>query len=544
MHEIYSHLASLVEYRSVKCVEGYEHIKAEYSAYLTDESKISSQPFDFLFFPKTEAELAAVIREMSARNVPLTIAGARTGLVGGCVPKEGALVSLEFLDSVEAIIYDPLAEEWRVRAQTSVSLKGLDEMLKFKKFPSLEQSQDPTVQSQWAQFKEDPNTYFYPPDPTEMSASLGGSVVTNASGARTYRFGPTRAWVRGIRVFLANGEFLDIPRGKYFASPAGRFTVYDALGKSASFNIPDYSLPKTKSTTGIFTAPQMDLVDLFIGSEGIFGIVTRVDVALIKREDKISIIQFLESDEQAIQLTMLLRADQRLQLDFLEFYSEHALNLLRERQVREPSTVGMPPLPESAHSAIFFEMSFNPRAESLDYSALEETLSKCGATIANSWVGYEQRELDRFKVFRHLIPETVNEILAERKKTFPGLHKLGTDLAVPDEHLVEMWELYRDSCNASHLEWLAFGHIGNNHIHVNILPKDMDDLKKGLELYTVFAQKAVEFGGAVSAEHGVGKIKAKFFKLMFTEDQIDQMKRIKAAFDPQRIFNPGNIFGN
>ena len=544
MHEIYSHPAPLADFASVKCIEGYEHIKADYSAYLTDESKISSLPFDFLFFPRSEAELAAVIQEMARRNIPLTIASARTGLVGGSVPREGAMISLEYLDQVEAIYFDPMAEEWRVRAQTSVSLKGLASMLQFKKFTSVEQNADPFVQRELARFKADPNNYFYPPDPTEMSASLGGSVVTNASGARTYRFGPTRAWVRGIRVFLANGEFLDIPRGKYFASPAGKFVVYDSIGKTYSFNIPDYALPKTKSTTGIFTAPQMDLVDLFIGSEGVFGVVTRVDVALLKREDKISIVQFLDSDEQAMQLTQLLRANQRLQLDFLEFYSENALNLLRERQVREPSTVGMPPLPEDGRSALFFEMSFDPRSEKLDFSELEETLAKSGASLDHSWIGYEPRELDRFKVFRHLIPETVNEILAERKKAAPGLHKLGTDLAVPDEHLEEMWVLYRDSLNTSALDWLAFGHIGNNHIHVNILPRNMEDQEKGLELYAVFAQKAVDFGGAVSAEHGVGKIKEKFFRLMYTSEQIDQMKRVKDALDPQGLFNPGNIFGN
>ena len=454
------------------------------------------------------------------------------------------MVSLENLDTVEALFFDPYAEEWRIRAQTSVSLKNLDEMLKFKKFPSLEQNQNLKIQTELGRFKEDAHTYFYPPDPTEMSASLGGSVVTNASGARTYRYGPTRAWVRGIRVLLADGESLDIPRGKYFASPAGRFIIYDSQGKAASFDIPDYTMPKTKSTTGIFTAPQMDLVDLFIGSEGVFGIITRVDVALLKREDKISIVQFLESDEQAIKLTILLRNDQRLQLDFLEFYSKNALNLLRERQVMEPSIVGMPILSENAKSAIFFEISFNPHTNKLDFSALEETLSKCGAAITNSWIGYEPRELDRFKIFRHLIPETVNEIVAERKKLFPGIHKLGTDLAVPDEHLADMWEMYRDNCNASNLEWLAFGHIGNNHIHINILPKNMDDLKKGLELYTLFGQKAVDVGGAISAEHGVGKIKAKFLRLMYTEDQINQMKRIKDALDPQGLFNPGNIFGN
>ena len=542
MHEIYSKNAPFVELSQVKCVKGFEKIKADYPVYLSDESKLSSGSFDFLFFPKSESELAAVIRAMQEQGVCITIAGARTGLVGGCVPQGGALVSLEYLDQVESVYYDASAEEWRVRAQTSVSLKALETMLRSKQFPRLEQSEDPAVREQITRFKADPCGYFYPPDPTEMSASLGGSVVTNASGARTYRYGPTRAWVRGIRVFLANGEYLDIPRGKYFASPAGQFVVYSMDGQAHAVTLPDYSLPRTKSTTGFFTAPQMDLVDLFIGSEGVLGIVTRVDVALLKRENKVSIIQFLDSDEQAILLTQALRNEKRLQLDFLEFYSENALNLLRHLQKEEPSTVGMPPIPDNARSAIFFEMNFDPHASDTDFSALDQVISDCGASLSNSWAAYEPRELDRFKLFRHLIPETINHLIAERKKTSPGLHKLGTDLAVPDEHLEEMWKLYKERCETLGLEWVAFGHIGNNHIHVNILPREMKDLERGMGLYEVFARQAVAFGGAVSAEHGVGKIKSKFLKLMFSPEQVLQMKKVKDALDPHGIFNPNDIF--
>jgi D-lactate dehydrogenase (cytochrome) len=542
MHEIQTKSAPIVDINQVKCVHGFENIKSEYPTYLSDESKLSAEPFDHLFFPKSEAELAAVIYEMHRQKVKLTFAGARTGLVGGCVPQGGALVSLEYLDKVEAIYYEPQAEEWRVCAQTGVSLKALENMLRLKQFPSLEKSEDPWVQSEYQRFKNDQSGYFYPPDPTEMSASLGGSVVTNASGARTYRYGPTRAWVRGIRVFLANGEYLDIPRGKYFASPAGQFTIWNSRGEAIPFTIPDYSLPKTKSAAGLYTASQMDLIDLFIGCEGILGVVTRVEVALLKREEKISIIQFLDSDEQAILLTQALRSEKRLQLDFLEFYSGNALNLLRELQKVEPSTVGMPVIPDTAKSAIFFEMSFDSHASDLDYNILVKTISRCGADLANSWAGYESRELDRFKVFRHMVPETINSIIAERKKQIPELHKLGTDMAVPDEYLPEIWQLYKKSCEGLHLEWYAFGHIGNNHIHINILPRTVGELDQGMELYQSFAKRVVELGGSVSAEHGIGKIKAKFLRLMFSPEQITQMKNVKEALDPDGIFNPNDMF--
>jgi D-lactate dehydrogenase (cytochrome) len=542
MHEIQSKLTPEVDISQVKCIQGYENIKSEYPSYLSDESKLSAEPFEYLFFPKSEAELAAVIREMHRQKIKLTFASARTGLVGGCVPQEGALVSLEYLDRVEAVYYDPQAEEWRIRAQTSVSLKALENMLRLKQFPQLEKSEDDRVKTDYQRFKNDHSGYFYPPDPTEMSASLGGSVVTNASGARTYRYGPTRAWVRGMRVFLANGEFIDIPRGKYFASPAGQFIIWDTQGKAVTITIPDYTLPKTKSAAGLYTASQMDLIDLFIGCEGILGVVTQVDVALLRREEKISIIQFLDSDEQAIQLTQALRSEKRLQLDFLEFYSGNALNLLRELQKVEPSTVGMPVIPDTAKSAIFFEMSFDSHADGLDYGILEKTISGCGADLANSWAGYESRELDRFKVFRHMVPETINSVIAERKKLIPELHKLGTDMAVPDEYLSEIWQLYKTSCEGLQLEWYAFGHFGNNHIHVNILPRTVDELDRGMELYQSFAKRVVELGGSVSAEHGIGKIKTKFLRLMFSPEQVMQMRNIKMALDPDGIFNPNDMF--
>jgi D-lactate dehydrogenase (cytochrome) len=538
MHEIYSKTVPLADFKAVKCVEGYDCIQSEYPAYLSDESKLSSAPFDFLFFPKDEPELAAVIREMNQRNLPLTVASARTGLVGGCVPPGGALVSLEHLDKLESVYFDASSQEWRICAQTSLNLRNLEAMLRSKQFPGL----DPSTHAGSSQFREDVNQYFYPPDPTEMSASLGGSVVTNASGARTYRYGPTRAWVRGIRVFLSNGEYLDIPRGVYYASPDGQFVVRNSHGEAATVVIPDYPQPKTKSTAGLYAAPQMDLIDLFIGSEGVLGVVTRVEVALLKREEKISIVQFLDSDEQAIQLTKALRSEISLQLDFLEFYSGNALNLLRDLQKSEPSTVGMPAIPESAHAALFFEMSSEPHAEGFSYTALKEVLTICEADLANSWAGYESRELDRFKVFRHLVPETINSIIAERKKQYPGIHKLGTDLAVPDEYLSEMWDLYQTHCEGLGLEWAAFGHIGNNHIHVNILPRNMDELQQGLQLYGLFAKRAVELGGTVSAEHGIGKIKSKFLGLMYTAGQIEQMRNVKAALDPKGILNPNDIF--
>ena len=544
MHKISTQIVAFADFNKIRFVEGFDRIRTEYPAYLTDESKLSPQPFDLLFFPADESELSAILQRMSAQRVNVTIAGARTGLVGGCVPRKGALVSLENFDRIKSIDWDPKAQEWQVQCQCAVDLRSLNEQLVSKKLPDIASCGDRQALDALKQFKEDPAEYFYPPDPTEMSASIGGTVATNASGARTYRYGPTRDWVRAIRVMLCNGEILDIARGKYFASPAGEFAVLDSKGNQLSVKLPSYRMPHTKNTAGFFAAPRMDLIDLFIGSEGCFGVITEVTAALLKREEKISVVQFLRSDEQAIELVDALRNDECIQLDFLEFYSGNALDLLQQRQLQDPKSVDMPPIPGHARAALFFEFSFEPMAENLDYDLLEEAINSCGASISDSWAAYENRELQRLKDFRHILPETINAIIAERKKQHPGLHKLGTDLAVPDERLGDIWQIYSDGLEAADLEWVAFGHIGNNHIHINILPRNELELQKGLALYEHFAAKAVEFGGTVSAEHGIGKMKIKFLELMYSPQHLKEMQAVKLALDPGRLLNPGNIFSD
>lgn len=541
MHEITSIALPDIGPGAVKTVRGFDLIHAEYPDLLRDESNYSSGRVDFLFFPKDETELSAVLREMNRQKIPVTIAGARSGLVGGSVPTSGALISLEKLDRIEAIHYNESAGEWRVIAQAAVNLNSLAALLHSRRNPFLEEHPDPAVRQAFERFKHDPRGYFYPPDPTEMSASIGGTVATNASGARSYRYGPTRSWIRSLRVFLASGEYLDIPRGKYFASPAGTFTIYNSHGQGITFTIPDYELPRTKNAAGIFSAPNMDLIDLFIGSEGILGVITRVEIALLPRNNKMALIQFLDSEAQAIQLTQAMRRNAALKLDFLEFYSSSTLDLLRNLNRDAASPVDTPDIPSDAHCALFFEMDTGPTDGDAVLLELEQVAAACGADLASSWAAFDEREMEPFRKFRHLVPESINRLIAERKQSFPGIHKLGTDLAVPDEHLAEMWELYRRGCEAAGLEWYAFGHIGNNHIHVNILPRDITELEKGLELFEVFAQKAVALGGTVSAEHGIGKLKHRFFRQMFSPAEIEQMRQVKAAFDPAGILNPGNM---
>jgi len=541
MHEITSEIVPPVDFERVRCIKDYSEISRNYNSYLSDESKLAHQGAEYLFFPTNEAELSAVFREMAERRITVTISAARTGIVGGAVPHGGALVSLEKFNRVLGLGYDSSSKEWLVRAGCGVILRDLNNWAMKKNFPGLNERGSAETKAFLKRYRESPAIYFYPPDPTETGAALGGTVATNASGARTYKYGATRNWVRRIRVMLASGEVLEIPRGKYFATPAGEFTILDSRGSEATVKIPKYTMPSTKNAAGIFSAPNMDLIDLFIGSEGIFGAITEVEVALQKWENPISIVQFLPSDDKAIDFVISLRKEKSIRPEFIEFYSSYALDFLRKKQKEDPKVVGMPPIPDYAKSAVFFDLKFDPEAKDNDCSKLEAMVSECGSTLARSWAAYEQRDLDRFKNFRHVLPETTNSIIAERKKKIPELHKLGTDLAVPDQALEEIWAFYESKLAKAGLEWLAYGHIGNNHIHINILPRTLEEMRDGLSIYHEFAKKAVSLGGTVSAEHGIGKIKKEFFSIMFSDKELEEMKAVKIALDPGLMMNPGNM---
>ena len=542
MHEITTETVPSVNINKVRCIKGHTEITKDYNSYLSDESRLAHKGAEYLFFPKDESELSSVFREMSKRGIKIVLSSARTGLVGGAVPYGGAIVSLERFNKFLGFRYDSHLKEWLVRTQCAVIMRDLNDSAMKKNFPGLTENGSSETKAFLEKYRESKGTNFYPPDPTEMGAYIGGTVATNASGARTYRYGATRNWARLLRVMLASGEVLEIPRGKYFASPDGEFIIIDSKGNETTVKIPMYSMPLTKNAAGIFSTPNMDLIDLFIGSEGILGAITEVEVALQKWNRFISIIQFLPSDEKAIDFVIALRKEKTFRPEFIEFYSSHALNLLREKQKEDPKVVGMPPIPDYANSAIFFDIQFDPEETNNDFSKLKKIVSSCGSNLTKSWAAYEQRDMQRFKDFRHILPETLNSIIAERKKKIPELHKLGTDFAVPNEKLKEIWAFYKSSLEKKGLEWIAFGHIGNNHFHVNVLPRSLDEMKTGLSIYKKFAKKAVSLGGTISAEHGIGKIKKDFFPIMFSQEKINAMKAVKIALDPRLMINPGDMF--
>jgi D-lactate dehydrogenase (cytochrome) len=525
-------------FENIRFIKGDKEIAESYPGYLVDESKISGGHAHWLFFPTSEQEIVSIISKMKEENQAITISAARTGIVGSAVPLlGGAVVSLERMDDFIGLGYDEEDKRWFVRVQPNITLNEINEIVKLKK---IEENQSIPIEKNWTEkFNEEP-TMFYPIDPTEMTASIGGCIAANASGARTFKYGATREWVRRLRIIISTGEVLEIPRGKYKAKD-GVFIIKTAE-QEFEIKVPTYQLPKAKNAAGLYTTPEMDLVDLFIGSEGIFGFITEADVWLKEYIPHISNVAFFTNEVDAIKFVNLLRNSSKFKPEFVEYFDNNALSLLRDTQKVDPKFVDMPNIPEVAKTAISFDLGYNEDVLEETFKEIGLMLEECNSSLEDTWSAYEERELARFKHFRHAVPELVNNIIAERKKKYPSIHKLGTDMSVEDEHLGEIMEFYHKILNEVGLQYVIWGHIADNHVHVNILPKNMQDLESGKQLYKKFAQKAVSFGGSVSAEHGIGKIKHEYLEIMFGNKAINEMRQVKKILDPNFLFNPGNIF--
>jgi FAD/FMN-containing dehydrogenase len=341
---------------------------------------------------------------------------------------------------------------------------------------------------------------FYAPDPTERTASIGGTIATNASGSRSFRYDSTRRHILALRVALMDGRVLNTHRG-------------DRI----NFAVPALPRPNTtKNTAGYPLAPGMDWIDLFTGSEGTLGIVIEAELKLLPASaDLLAGVVFFGSDGAALDAVEAWRDLEGLRM--IEYFDAKSLDFLRQRfQEETPEHAGAALLIEQENGDIDFWVEHAP---------------------ANSWFAAGGQDRERFRRFRHALPELVNDTMRRR-----GFMKLGSDYAVPLPRNREMLAHYHGNLRQHALDYVIFGHIGDAHVHVNILPKSQAEFESGQRLMLHFARHAVELGGTVSAEHGLGKRKAHLLALQYTAAQIESMKDVKRRLDPQWLLNRGNLF--
>ena len=168
--------------KPMQIIKSAKGIQISYASYLIDEAKVTDGYADELIFPEDEKQIVEFVKRADKENKSITISGARTGIVAGAVPYSGSLLSTEKMKRVIGIEKDPQEERWYLKVQPGVTLQEVNHIIKDKKDINLEIPG-------WLSFQKEERKFFYPPDPTEDTASIGGTVATNASGARSYKYG-------------------------------------------------------------------------------------------------------------------------------------------------------------------------------------------------------------------------------------------------------------------------------------------------------------------------------------------------------------------
>ncbi len=474
---------------------------------LKDESRLSGKA-NHIAYPTTTKNIIDIVKEYSSS---ITIQGNLTGLAGGGVPEGGLILSTKKMDKIISL------KNKTVHLQPGVLLTDLNKFL-------------------------DPKDLFLPPDPTEKSACIGGMIACNASGARTLKYGSIRPWVSYLKIVLANGETLEIDRGVHFANEL-IFELVTNEGTTISGTLPKIDTPNVKNAAGYYIKPNMDLIDLFIGSEGTLGIITEAKLKLLSKPERIcAVTSFFSSEKNALDYIYEVRKSEA-DPAAIEYFDENALLLLRNERMQNPAFTELQELPNNYFSAVYTEVHANSKCEQDKHLKLvAKLINGNGGDTTHTWLAVNNGDLEQLRYFRHATPEIVNLTIDKRKREYPNLTKLGTDMAVPDEYLYKVMEMYHNDLEAANLEYVIFGHIGDNHLHVNIIPRNYAEYKLGKALYFDWANQITSWGGTVSAEHGIGKFKREFLAIMYDKKDISNMKKLKNIFDKHNKLCPGNLF--
>lgn len=472
-------------------------------------------------FPQTTADVSEILREATSKKTPVTIAGNGTGITGARVPMGGIVLATERMDRIFDIGIDLQTREGYAILQPGIVLADLKAEV---------------AKEGWV----------YLPDPTETSCFVGANVATNASGACSFRWGPTRAHVREMEVVLASGDSVHLRRGKIRASANGTLILPLSKGGTLTLQIPFRKQPPTKNSAGYYLEPGLDAIDLFIGQEGTLGVITQIEVSLMQAPAAtFSGVVFFPNDALALEWVQDIKrrsrtpqsaGNNKLRATALEYMDAHSLDLLRTTAPGDSGRAA--PIPTQARAAIYFEQTvLAGQDEDLLLQDWLESVESHGASSDHCWMAQDQRSRAQLQEWRHQIPVQINERL--RRK---GLPKIGTDLAVPDTGFAGLWAFYQKTLADWGKDYAIFGHIGDNHLHINFMPETPADVTRARALHLEMAREAVRLGGTVSAEHGIGKTKHALLEVYLGTEGLADLRKVKKQLDPQGILSPGNMF--
>ncbi len=421
----------------------------------------ASHPPDVVVFPESTEQVSALLRFASERKIPVTPRGAGVGYVGGCVPLHGGI---------------------------ALSLRRMNRILEINEADGVAVVQ-PGVITGDLQDAVKSRGWFYPPDPASLNeCTLGGNIATNAGGPRCLKYGVTRHYVLGLEVVLADG------------------TVLRAGGRCH------------KNKTGF------DLVGLFVGSEGMLGVVTEATLRLIPHPQSRAMLSvgFATFADAAAAVQAVLGSG--FLPSAMEISDRFTLQAARN-YVGE----GVP----HGEAHLLVEVDGQEKTVPVEIALLQALLEQRGALDIATAMSDAECEL-LWKLRR--------EFSYSLRAT--GLTKLNEDIVVPRGRLVELVQFAEKLQADSGFPVACFGHAGDGNIHVNVMVRNMDEpaeRARAEEALDQLFRFVIGIGGAITGEHGIGIAKQRWFADAVGAGAVEAHRRLKAALDPLGILNPGKF---
>jgi FAD/FMN-containing dehydrogenase len=417
-----------------------------------------------LILPQTTEDVATALRICHEHRQPVVTQGGLTGLAGGAHPQAGEIaLSLERMSGIEEI--DPASATLTALAGTPLAV---------------------------VQQAADEAGYLCGIDlGARGSCTIGGNIATNAGGNQVLRYGMARRNTLGLEAVLADG------------------TIVRSLNKML------------KNNAGY------DWTQLFIGSEGTLGVITRVVIGLHPRPQGLqTALCAVSSFEDAV--AVLRRFQQAHPGRLLVFEA-----MWREFMTVATQICGLPPAFEEEHDLTLLieaDMGEEPAGTEAFSSLLSDFYEQ--GLIKDAVIAQSRADRNRFWAYRET-PYEYGRFLPE---------EIRFDVSVPLDHMTEAVEHLRQEMPNQYPEaiYVVFGHVADSNIHINVAVKDMtDDTKKGVQKLVYDLVSGL--GGSISAEHGIGRIKRPYLSLSRTGPELALMAQIKQTLDPEGILNPGRV---
>jgi len=474
-------------------------LDTRYEEYLGDESQMKGQGSS-ISFPQTNEEVVAVVREMIGSKTPITVQGGNTGICGGAVPINGHVLNLSHMN--KSLGLRKAGDDYLIKVQPGLRLSEFEQQLHNKSFDI--EGWDEASRAVIHTFKSD-KAYFWPPKPTEASATIGGILATNAQGICGYLYGDTKQYIEEICLINSHGQEIIIPRGKY------KVENHQCL-------LPNNEL--LVINTDILKRPKdVDLIDLYLGSEGMYGIIVGATLRLIKRPEEVwGIGFFFEVQDNLFEFVEELRHGNYKQdtaaIAAIEYIDKRTFVHIDQLKKISTKLNELPDVDEKYAGMIYIEIHGKNECDIENIAEkLMELATVHGSDEEASWALAGEDELEKIRAFRHAAPESINMALRKATLLDHRITKLSTDIMINETYFGQIVTMYQNDAIEQGLEFAIFGHIAGNHVQVNLLPKNYQEYTKGKNLIEKWVTNTTKLGGIFFREQGVGKIKKDLFKL-------------------------------